>query len=224
MSTAHDHAQAAIKAAQNNIKGIKKKSGSLDKASHDFAQISAEAIKSLEQQSQDRQTILMAVQKATEVLDPVEPALLDVYSKAEASAISVHERNATVQLMQTMSEDIKAQELKESIFRKQQGAFQSQFMAYVQSYTRLLRDRERHYEASLAVLQLHVSELATDLSAQKQTVSTGDELSQQSTGLCESVLRFYDKHVKIRADLSSTLRSTLANMPAMLSEGSSASA
>ena len=35
--------------------------------------------------------------------------------------------------------------------------------------------RRRHYESTLGVLELHVSELASDLLAQQQTLSTGHE-------------------------------------------------
>jgi hypothetical protein len=202
MTAAQDHAQKAIKAAATNVKGIEKKAQALDKSSTDFTRISMQAIKTLEGQSHDRKTIMMAVKKAIEVVGPTLPA-----------------GASTVQLMQSLLQDIMAQETKEEIYRANQQSFQSEFLRYVQDYTQLLQERRRHYESSLGVLQLHVSELASDLLAQQQTLGTGHELSLQSQGLCESVLKFYEKHTRTRADLSKTLRSIIPNMPTVLSAG-----
>jgi hypothetical protein len=207
MSAARDHAEKAIKAAGTNIKGIEKKDQALGKSSKDFSHISAQAIKSLEGQSRDRQTIMMAVKKAAEVVGPTLPAGV-----------------STVELMQSLLQDLQAQEAKERIYRRQQDGFRSEFMHYVQDYGQLLGERRRHYESTLGVLELHVSELASDLLAQQQTLSTGVELRRQSQGLCESVLKFYDKHTAQRAELSKTLRSILPNMPTVLSAGALANA
>merc|ERR1719182_1091480 len=202
MSAARDHAAKAIKAAQTNVAGIEKKDQALKKSSKDFSHISAQAIKSLEGQSHDRQTIMMAVKKAAEVVGPTLPAGV-----------------STVELMQSLLEDLQAQEAKEQAYRNQQDAFRAEFMHYVQDYTQLLGERRRHYESTLGVLELHVSELASDLLAQQQTLATGAELRRQSEGLCESVLKFYEKHTKQRAELSKTLRSILPNMPTVLAAG-----
>jgi len=202
MSAARDHAEKAIKAAQTNVKGIEKKDGALKKSSKDFARISGQALKSLSGQSRDRQTIIMAVKKAAEVVGPTLPAGV-----------------STVELMQSLLSDLKSQEAKEQSYRAQQDAFQVAFLTYVQDYAQLLGERRRHYESTLGVLELHVSELASDLLAQQQTLSTGTELRRQSSGLCESVLKFYEKHTKQRAELSKTLRSILPNMPTVLSAG-----
>jgi len=202
MSAAKDHAQKAIKAAGTNVQGIVKKGTALGKSSKDFARISLQAIKSLEGQSRDRRTIMMAVRKAAEVVGPTLPAGV-----------------STVQLMQSLLQDISAQEAKENIYRGNQQRFRSEFVHYVQDYTQLLGERRRHYESALGVLELHVSELASDLLAQKQTLITGHELTAQSQGLCESVLKFYAKHSKTRADISVVLRSILPSMPTVLSDG-----
>merc|ERR1719183_602625 len=138
----------------------------------------------------------MAVKKASEVVGPSLPA-----------------GTSTVQLMQSLLQDIMAQEAKENLYRANQERFQAEFVRYVQDYTQLLQERRRHYESSLGVLQLHVSELASDLLAQQQTLGTGHDLTIQSQGLCESVLHFYEKHTKTRADLSAALRQILPNMP-----------
>jgi len=182
MSAARDHAEKAIKAAQTNVKGIEKKDQALQKSSKDFSRISAQALKSLEGQSHDRQTIMMAVKKAAEVVGPTLPAGV-----------------STVELMQSLLQDLQAQEAKENLYRSQQDLFRTEFLHYVQDYGQLLGERRRHYESTLGVLELHVSELASDLLAQQQTLSTGSELRKQSTGLCESVLKFYEKHTKQRA-------------------------
>jgi hypothetical protein len=202
MTAARDHAQKAIKAATTNVQGIEKKRQALDKSSADFARISTQSIKSLAGQSRDRKTILMAVQKAAEVVGPSLPAGV-----------------STVQLMQSLMQDIMAQDAKESIYRANQERFQSEFARYVKDYSQLLQERRRHYESSLGVLDLHVSELANDLLAQQQTFNTGHDLQVQSRGLCESVLKFYEKHTKTRADLSSALRVIIPNMPTVLSTG-----
>lgn len=202
MTAARDHAQKAIKAATTNVQGIEKKRQALDKSSADFARISTQSIKSLAGQSRDRKTILMAVQKAAEVVGPSLPAGV-----------------STVQLMQSLMQDIMAQDAKESIYRANQERFQSEFARYVKDYSQLLQERRRHYESSLGVLDLHVSELANDLLAQEQTFNTGHDLQVQSRGLCESVLKFYEKHAKTRADLSSALRVIIPNMPTVLSTG-----
>merc|ERR1719408_465661 len=202
MSAARDHAAKAIKAAQTNVKGIEKKDQALKKSSKDFSHISAQAIKSLESQSHDRQTIMMAVKKAAEVVGPTLPAGV-----------------STVELMQSLLSDLEAQEAKERVYRSQQDAFRSEFLHYTQDYAQLLSERRRHYESTLGVLELHVSELGSDLLAQQQTLSTGDELRQQSEGLCESVLKFYDKHTKQRSELSKALRNILPSMPAVLGNG-----
>merc|ERR1740133_194453 len=107
MSAAKDHAQKAIKAAGTNVQGIVKKGTALGKSSKDFARISLQAIKSLEGQSRDRRTIMMAVRKAAEVVGPTLPAGV-----------------STVQLMQSLLQDISAQEAKEHVYRQQQDAFQ----------------------------------------------------------------------------------------------------
>jgi hypothetical protein len=199
MSAAKDHAQKAIKAAQTNIKGIEKKGQALEKSSKDFSRIGTQAIKSLEGQSRDRQTIMMAVRKAAEVVGPTLPA-----------------GTSTVELMNSLVQDLQAQEVKEKAYRRQQESFRTEFVRYVQDYTQLLGGRKRHYESSLGVLELHVSELASDLLAQQQTLATSMELKKQSEGLCASVMRFYDKHTKQRSELSKTLRSILPNMPTVL--------
>jgi len=202
MSAARDHASKAIKAAQTNVKGIEKKDKALEHSSKDFSHISAQAIKSLESQSHDRQTIMMAVKKAAEVVGPTLPAGV-----------------STVELMQSLLQDLQAQETKERIYRARQDAFRKDFLQYVQDYTQLLGGRRQHYQSTLGVLELHVSELASDLLAQQQTLATGAELRTQSTGLCESVLKFYDKHTRQRAELSKTLRAVLPNMPTVLTSG-----
>jgi len=218
MSAAHDHAQRAIKAAHTNVQGIEKKVRSLETSSVDFARISSQAIKSLEAQSKDRQTILMAVQKAKAVVAPAGPSLLELYTSSPVANTRLHQRTSIVQLMQTLIDDIEAQDLKETAYRKQQDLFQSQFLNYVQDYTHMLEERRSHYQSSLGVLELHVSELSNDLLAQQTTLGTGRELNEQSQGLCESVMRFYDKHTKTRADLSVALRSILPSMPSVFSE------
>jgi len=202
MSAAHDHAQKAIKAAGTNVKGIAKKNEALKKSSTDFARISSQAIKSLEGQSHDRQTIMMAVKKAAEVVGPTLPA-----------------GASTVELMTSLLQDLQVQEAKEHMYRAQQDTFRKEFLHYVQDYAQLLGERRRHYESTLGVLELHVSELSSDLLAQQQTLATGTELRKQSLGLCESVLKFYNKHTKQRAELSKTLRQILPNMPTVLSSG-----
>jgi len=202
MSAARDHAEKAIKAAQTNVKGIVKKDQALDKSSKDFTRISTQALKSLEGQSHDRQTIMMAVKKAAEVVGPTLPAGV-----------------STVELMQSLLADLQAQETKEHLYRKQQDSFRNEFQHYVQDYGQLLGERRRHYESTLGVLELHVSELASDLLAQQQTLQTGMELRGQSNGLCDSVLKFYEKHTKQRQELSKTLRAILPNMPTVLSAG-----
>jgi hypothetical protein len=206
MSAARDHAQKAIKAAKTNIKGIENKAHALDTSATDFARISAQAIKSLEGQSHDRSTIMLAVKKAAEVVGPSLPA-----------------GDSTVNLMNSLLQDLKAQEMKDRAYRVQQDRFQSDFSRYVQDYSQLLAERRRHYESSLGVLELHVSELASDLLAQEQTLTTGEDLKKQSEGLCDSVLAFYDKHTKHRAELSAALRSILPNLPTVLSDGAIAS-
>merc|ERR1740130_2198985 len=87
---------------------------------------------------------------------------------------------STVALMQSLLSDLKSQEAKEQSYRAQQEAFQVAFLTYVQDYAQLLGERRRHYESTLGVLELHVSELASDLLAQQQTLSTGTELRTQS--------------------------------------------
>lgn len=205
MSAARDHAEKAIKSAKASAQGIQKKATALEKSSKDFAHISQRAIKALEQQSRDRKAIVMAVNKAAQVLS------------------SSVDSESTVQLMKSFVEDISSQEEKEDVYRSAQSAFESAFEQYVQEYTHLLDERHRHYTSSLGVLQLHVSELASDMMAQQQALNTGKQLASQSEGLCQGVLRFYQRHTKTRAELSASLRSILPNMPTVLSNGAIAS-
>jgi len=207
MSAARDHAQKAIGSAQTNVKGIQRKKHALETSAQDFARISMQATKSLEGQSHDRSTIMLAVKKAAEVVGPSFPA-----------------GDSTVNLMRSLLRDLNAQDGKDRAYRILQDQFKKLFMQYVQDYSQLLAERQRHYESSLGVLQLHVSELASDLLAQQQTLATGNDLKKQSEGLCDSVLHFYDKHTKHRAELSAALRSILPNLPTVLSDGAIASA
>lgn len=223
MSAAQDHSQKAIRAAQNNIKGIAKKAEALKNTSLDFTRVSLEAIRSLQAQSKDRQTILAAVQKAIEVAVPIGAAANEIHESSGDLGTATDRRMSTVQLMQTLLTDIAAQEEKEKAYRNQQDLFQTEFSNYVQEYTQLLEERRRHYESSLGVLQLHVSEVSNDMQVQQQTLSSGREFREESAHLCGDVLNFYDKHSKMHAELSTSLRAILPSMPIVLSDGAIAS-
>jgi len=201
MTAAHGQAEKAIKAAHSNVLGIDKKATALKASSQNFATISQQAIKSLQQQADDRKTIELAVKKAIEVIQPMGNSLLEV-SKTQ-----------TVDLLENLLQDISSQELKEHAYRSQQHKFQLEFLRYVQDYTKLLESRSKHYTEATGVLELHVSELANDLTAQQATLTTGQQISKQSEGLCESVLSFYDKHEKTRTELNKMLKDIVQMVP-----------
>lgn len=199
MSAAREQAQQAIRGAQASMASVEKKSEALTKSSGYFSKTTHEALKSLDAQSREHETIQIGLLKAAEI---VKPAL-------------------TAQLMERVAEDMTAQSLKDKAYRDQQALFEAEFSSYVKDYKLLLGQRRQHLEASLGALELHVSELSTDLSAQKLALDREKDFGQQGVSLCSSVLESYDKHAKTRADLSKALRA-ISLPPAATKEGASA--
>jgi len=189
MTTALNHANAAIKAAKANIKDITSKSSALDASLEDFSQIISHSTKVAKVQGHDHNTIVMAIKKAIEVVGS----------------------NSAVDLMQTLLHELSAEEVKDHAYRSQLASFKHSFVQYVQDYKQLLAGRRGHYESSLRTLELHVSELDGDVLAQKQTLGTGQDLKLQSKALCDSITKFYDNHLAMLMD---TMRTILLKMPA----------
>lgn len=200
MTTARDHTYAAIKAAKSNLQGIAAKIDALSKSSKDFSQIEAQAEKTLQDQGKDRNTIMVAVRKATEVAERALPA----------------DQAPAIVLLKQLLKEIGAQEAKEQSYLAQQSSFKTAFLQYAQNYIQLLTDRQNHYQDSLAALELHADELGNDELSQSDSLSSSDELKSESKDLCDSVLKFEDEHTKRRQELITTLKSVLPKVPEIL--------
>jgi len=208
MTTARDHTFAAIKAAKSNLQGIAAKVDALQKSAKDFTQIDSQAEKTLQDQGRDRGTIMVAVRKATDVAERALPA-------EQAPAIVLLK-----QLLKTLS----AQEMKEQGYLSQQNSFKISFLQYAQDYVQLLKDRQNHYDDSLAVLELYADELGNDELSQSDSLTSSQELKQENVELCNSILKFYDDHTKRRTELITSLKGVLPKVPEILNIDADSSA
>lgn len=203
MNVVRNHTQSAIQAAKYNLQRIVKKTKDLELSTAEFSKIVTKTTATLEDQSQDRRTIMAAVEKAREIvtrLDSGGPA---------ASA-----------LLEQMLKDLQAQEVGERAYRATEAAFRGSFLAYASGYLQLLRESRGHYQSSLSALELYAEEVESDAVAQTDSLASGKELRKESEALCEGFLRFYSQHKRRRDDLSRALRAVLPEVPAVLGSGS----
>ncbi|CAK0815522.1 unnamed protein product [Prorocentrum cordatum] len=188
MGAVYNNTQQAIAAAKGNLKGIAAKTHALEKLASDFAKMVAQAMRTLEGQSQDRGTIMVAVQKAGE------------------SAASLAEKSASTALMEQMLQQLGAQEQQESSYRSEQAAFRTHFLTYVRDYLQLLKERRGHYESSMSALELYSNEVANDAAVQHGSLEASRDLEREDKELCDSILRFYDRHNQRRQELKQALQ------------------
>jgi hypothetical protein len=187
MGAVYNNTQQAIAAAKGNLKGIAAKTHALEKLAGDFAKMVAQAMRTLEGQSQDRGTIMVAVQKAGEI------------------AVGAAEKPASAALLEQMLQQLEAQEQQEGSYRAEQSAFRSHFLAYVRDYLQLLKERRGHYESSLSALELYSNEVANDAAVQHGSLDASRDLEREDRELCDSILRFYDRHGQRRQEQLTTL-------------------
>lgn len=191
MNSAQEHVKGAIRAAKNSLKRIGAKTEALKGLASDFTHTVSQGMTTLADQSNDRKTIAAAVQKAGEL---------------------VGQSMAATALLNQMHQEMMHQEEQERIYRSEESAFRSSFTAYVKNFLQLLRESRNHYDASVAALELYMSEVSGDASAQADVLASSAELGKQSRDLCDSILRFYDKRSKRRQDLTNSLKETLPRM------------
>jgi hypothetical protein len=203
MSSVRNNTRKAIKASKANLKGIRAKTQALERLSKRFSKIVGVACKNLEEQSRDRHTIMIAVQKVG-----------DIAGQALAS-----QKPAVTALLQQLLQDLEAQERGEEAYRLEATAFHRSFLNYVQEYLQLLQERRSHCETSLSALKLYYTDVASDAKIQQGAVKAGGELETESKDLCNSIMDFYQRHSKRRLELSKALRSVLPRVPDALSSG-----
>lgn len=203
MSSVRNNTRKAIKASKANLKGIRAKTQALERLSKRFSKIVGIASKNLEEQSRDRHTIMIAVQKVG-----------DIAGQALAS-----QKPAVTALLQQLLQDLEAQERGEEAYRLEATAFHRSFLNYVQEYLQLLRERRSHCETSLSALKLYYTDVASDAKIQQSAVKAGGELEKESKDLCNSIMDFYQRHSKRRLELSNALRNVLPRVPDALSSG-----
>lgn len=207
MDVVHNHTHAAIQAAKSNLKAIISKTKDLQLSTEEFSKIVSKTTATLEDQSQDRRTIMVAVEKAREIV-----AHMDSSGPASSA------------LLEQMLKELQAQEVGERSYRASEVAFRSSFLAYARSYLQLLKESRGHYESSLSALELYAEEVQSDAVAQADSLATGKELHIESAELCQFVLHFYSHHKKRRQELSQTLRAVLPDVPTVLGGALSPSA
>jgi len=207
MDVVHNHTQSAIQAAKYNLQRIVAKTKDLQLSTEEFSKIVAKTTATLEDQSQDRRTIMAAVEKAHEIVSHVETG-----------------GPAAGALLEQMLKELQAQEVGERSYRSTEVAFRGSFLAYARSYLQLLRESRGHYESTLSALELYSEEVESDAVAQADSLTTGKALRAESEELCQGIMHFYSHHKKRRQDLSQALRSVLPDVPAVLGEHPAASA
>jgi len=201
MGAVYNNTQQAVAAAKGNLKGIAAKTHALEKLASDFAKMVAQAMRTLEGQSQDRGTIMVAVQKTGE------------------SAVGLLDKSASTALLEQMLQQLGAQEQQESSYRSEQSAFRAHFLAYVRDYLQLLKERRGHYESSLSALELYSNEVANDASVQHGSLEASKDLEREDKELCDSILRFYDNHNQRRQELKQALQVVLPQLPDIVGLG-----
>lgn len=197
MNSVHRHTQAAIQAAKSNLQHIVAKMKDLQLSTREFSKVVRKTTATLEDQSKDRQTIMVAVEKAHEIV-----ALTDAGGRASGA------------LLEQMLRELQAQEAGEHAYRAAEVTFRGTFLAYAQSYLQLLRESRGHYESSLSALELYAEEVESDVASQEDSLSMGAQLQKESTELCQGILRFYGLHKRRYEGLSRTLHEVLPSIPA----------
>jgi len=191
MNSAQEHVKGAIRAAKNSLKRIGSKMEALKGLASDFSHTVTQGMTTLAEQSNDRVTIAAAVQKAGEL---------------------VGQSMAATALLNQMHQEMMHQEEQERSYRTEEAAFHNLFKGYVKNFLQLLRESRNHYDASVAALELYMSEVSGDASAQEDVLASSAELGKQSRDLCDSILRFYEKRSLRRQDLTNSLKEALPRM------------
>jgi len=202
MSASEDHTHAAVKASKSNLMGIGKKIAALQKSSTDFKSIQAQMLRTLEDTTKDRRTILVAVKKAAEVADRALPA----------------EQAPAIVLLKQLYKYFDEHDRLEQKYQRGEKNFQASFVQYVSEYVQLLKDRQSHYEDSLASLELYSDELSFDEDAQAGSLSSSEELRDEDKDLCKDIQGFYASHASQRSKMIENLKSVLPKVPEILSE------
>lgn len=201
MEAVRNRTRSSIQAAKQNLASIVGKTKALEDSATEFMKIVARTTTTLKEQSQDRRTIMVAVQKAREI----------VAQRTSAGP-------AADALLFQMSKELERQEEMELSYRSAEVAFRGAFLAYAGNYVQLLRERRNHYSSSLSSLELYADEVEGDLASQADAINSGKELKKESKDLCEDLLSFYERHRAARAELSRSLRAVLPQLPAVLSQ------
>lgn len=199
MSVVHNHTQAAIRSARTSLNRIVEKTRDLQISTAEFSNIVKKTIATLEDQSQDRRTIIKAVSKAREIV------------------VRMPSGPAGGALLEQMLKALQEQEEGERSYRATEVAFRGAFLAYARSYLQLLRESHGHYEGSLSALELYAEEVRSDSLAQSESLVTGKELQKEGQQLCEGILKLYSRNRHRREELRRALRAVVPDMPSVLS-------
>jgi len=202
MSSVQEHTKAALWAARSNMKRIVAKRQALKGSAKVFSHTVSQAMSTLAAQSNDRKTMIAAIEKAGDVVEQ-----------------SLGEKSAAIALLDQLHKELSAQEQWEAHYREEQSAFHASFLDYVGDYLQVLRERRGHYEHSLSALELYVSEVQGDAAAGAQALGTSGELASERKELCESIKRFYERHHQRHLKLADSVRSLLPRVSELLDDG-----
>jgi hypothetical protein len=201
MSAVRNNTQQAMAAARGNLKGIGAKTHALERLANDFAKMVGQAMHTLEGQSQDRGTIMVAVQKAGEI------------------AVGASDKAASTALLEKILTQLETQEQDERQYRAEQSSFRGHFLAYVKGYLQLLKERRGHYESSLSALELYSGEVANDAAVQHGSLEASKDLEREDKELCDTIMKFYDFHNQRRDDLKKALQVVMPQLPDIVGLG-----
>jgi len=157
-------------------------------------------MRTLEEQAKDRGTILVALSRATEVVERSDLA-------ASPTVIT---------LLRQLAEVTKEHELQERSYRQHQNAFKNSVVQYLDDYSQSLKERQLQYKDTLVALQLHADEIADDEAGQKDSLVSSVELEEEDKDLCQGITQAYDDHSKRRLDLIGLLKRMIPKVPEIL--------
>mmetsp|Transcript_31446 Transcript_31446/g.91934 ORF Transcript_31446/g.91934 Transcript_31446/m.91934 type:complete len:728 (-) Transcript_31446:89-2272(-) len=207
MNAARNRTLAAVAAAKSNLVGIVRKSQTLEQSAKEFAAMVNKASSTLEDEANDRRTMMAAIDKARGVVAQ--------HTSGGAAADG---------LLVKMMQELRRQDEMELAYRVAEMNFRKTFVAYAGNYIQLLHERHGHYMSSLSALELYANEVEADLATQTDALSTRTELRQQNHELCAGLASYYDKHRAHASELASTLKKVIPEVPSVLSDSDSAAA
>lgn len=199
MTSVQKHTQAAMEAARSNIKRIAEKAQALQTSAKTLSHVVSHAMKMLRGHSNDRATIMAAVERAG-----------GVFRQSQA------DQRPAIALLGRMHKELEVQEGWERTYREQESSLNAAFLEYVRNYMEMLQERRGHYERSLSALELYSSEVEGDVAAQSGALRTSGELEGESQDLCDGILKFYDSFHQRRLKLIDTIKDLLPRMPELV--------